>query len=365
MPNENVKTKADARLPRNSSFELLRIISIVMIIFHHFAVHSGFKWGASSLPIAYFWCNFFSMGGKIGVNAFVLISGYFLANREDPVFNFKRILKLWGQIFFYSAAAWIFASVVIGDQRIPAVIKVFFPIASSSWWFASAYFVLFLIHPFLNKLIACLDKKTYQSLLVLLVTCWCIIPTLTGSDYQGNDLAWFITLYAIAGYARIYGLNPKLTSKHYFIFFVIFSALTYLSGLVWGTYYYEQDEVPILLISLALFMTFATLKMNYHRWINVVASATFGVYLIHDSDFVRPFLWLDLFRSAQYQNSPMIIPYSIAAVAAVFIVCTLIDLVRQQIIERPYMRLVNACADSWLKPFERVCEFLKQIFFGK
>lgn len=370
--------KANARPPRNSSIELLRILSMLMIVFHHFSVHGGFEWDAASLSIPYFWCNLISMGGKIGVDVFILISGYFLVKREGPVFNFKRILKFWGQVFFYSIVIYLLGLMVIGDLRTSSLIEVIFPITSSSWWFASTYFVLFLLHPFLNKLIACLDKRRHQNLLALLVICWCAIPTFTTAPYQGNDLSWFITLYVIAGYARIYGFNPRFTSGHYFLFSGIVSAFTYLSSVgfsILGTkssiffyhasYFYGQEKLPILLISLTLFMGFATLKMEYHKWINVTASATFGVYLIHDHPFVRPFLWLNVFQNAQYQDSLTLIPYSIVVVAIVYAVCTLIDLARQQIVERAYMRLVNAYADSWLKPLERVYEFFQQIILGK
>ena len=33
------------KLQRNSSIELLRIISMVLITFHHFACHGNFNWG--------------------------------------------------------------------------------------------------------------------------------------------------------------------------------------------------------------------------------------------------------------------------------------------------------------------------------
>lgn len=201
---------------RNSSIELLRIISMIMIVFHHFAVHGGFEWEASNVTIPLFWYNFIIMGGKIGVDLFVLISGYFLVNSNGNVFNFRRILKFMGQVFFYSISIYVvFGICGLSDIGIKSLIKALFPITFSSWWFASTYFVLYLLHPFLNKLLHCLNKKNYQYLLVMLVVCWSIIPTFTMSQFQGNSLLWFMTLYAIAGYVKIYGFNNKFNSKHY------------------------------------------------------------------------------------------------------------------------------------------------------
>ncbi len=368
----------DRQTDRQSNIELLRIIAMIMIAFHHFACHGNFDWQSVGTTIPHLWYNFIVMGGKIGVDIFILISGYFLINSNGSVFNFKRILKFWGQVFFYSIGIYIvFCAVGVSDFGIKSLIKSLFPITFSSWWFASTYFVLYIIHPFLNMLLRRLDRKLYQSLLVMLVILWSVIPTFTTSSYQGNSLLWFVTLYAIAGYARLYGFNNNYTSKHYFAFWAIISVLTYASSAIFtfmgerwsifsthSTYFYGQEKVTVLLISLTLFMAFATLKMNYHKWINILASATFGVYLIHDNGIVRPFLWVDVFKNAQYQDSLFLIPYSILVVAIVYIACTMIDLIRKQIFEKPYMLLVNKYADTVLKPFSKICDFFRNIVFG-
>lgn len=367
----------DRQTDRQSSIELLRIIAMIMIVFHHFAVHGDFDWQSTGATIPHLWYNLIMMGGKIGVDVFVLISGYFLINSNGKIFNFKRILKFWGQVFFYSIGIYVVSCALgVSDFRIKSLIKAIFPITFSSWWFASTYFVLYIIHPFLNKFLHGLDKKSYQSLLVMLVILWSVIPTFTTFSYQSNSLLWFMTLYAIAGYAQLYGFNRKLTSKHYFVLWLIFSILTYalsviftLMGERWNiflsysTYFFGQEKVTVLLISLALFMCFATLEMNYHKWINVLASATFGVYLIHDNNILQPLLWGDVFNNAQYQDSLFLVPYSIIVVIIVYLICTIIDLIRRQIFEKYYMLLVNKYEDTILKPFSRICDFFKRIVF--
>lgn len=51
MSNKNV---IDRIQNRNSSIELLRIISMILIVFHHFAFHGGFKWQTNSVTISHF-----------------------------------------------------------------------------------------------------------------------------------------------------------------------------------------------------------------------------------------------------------------------------------------------------------------------
>lgn len=131
-----------------------------------------------------------------------------------------------------------------------------------------------------------------------------------------------------------------------------------------ATYFYGQEKLPVLLISVSLFMGFVTMKVNYHKGINTIASATFGVFLLHDNYIIRPFLWIKLFKNAQYQESLMIIPYSIIVVVIVYISCTLIDLVRQRLFEKPFMIMVNKYSRICLNLFEKNINKFTTIVFG-
>lgn len=367
---------------RESSIELLRIISMILIVFHHFAVHGGFEWDTSDVSVTRFWYNLIIMGGKIGVNIFVLISGYYLVNSERKKVDLYKIFKFVGQVWFYSLVIFIISLIFgwrnIADIGITSFIEALFPITFSQWWFASTYFVLYLIHPFLNKLLFSLDQSLYQKLLLILVVCWSVIPTFTTSLYQSNSLLWFITLYAIAGYIRLYGLNSKFSTKHYAVFLLISSFLTYATSIIFTilgarwpffascvTYFYGQEKITVMLVSISCFMVFATLKMNYHKWINVIASTTFGIYLIHDDPMIRQRLWIYLFKNADYQDSILLIPYSIISVALVFIVCSLIDLLRQFVIERPYMKLVKHISAKNISPCKKLFSRIKNCVFGE
>ena len=68
---------------RNSNLELLRIFSMFLIVTHHFAIHSGLPlWNfSSSNALNLIWSQWLCLGGKLGVDLFVLISGYFLATK--------------------------------------------------------------------------------------------------------------------------------------------------------------------------------------------------------------------------------------------------------------------------------------------
>lgn len=363
---------------RNTSIELLRIISMIMIMFHHFAYHGNFEWNFNEVTLPHLWYDFILMGGKVGVDIFVLISGYFLIENTEKLFQPKKLLKFWGQVVFYSIMTYLLSVMLrLNAFEIKQLIKVCLPITYPGWWFASTYFMLYLIHPFLNKLLHGLSKTEYQYLILMMVLCWSIIPTATTQLFESNSLLRFVTLYGIAGYVNLYGGNQKLQSKHYFSLYFMVLIITYTVSTTflflgtkkeeWSTHaidFFEIERLPILLMAITLFMGFVTLKMNYHKWINMIASATFGVYLIHDSSYIRYYLWTNIFKINQYQDSTFLILYSILVVFILYVSCTMIDLIRKKLVEKPYMLFVNHYTYYFLKSFKIICEMFRKWIFG-
>ncbi len=76
---------------RQSNIELLRIISMILIVAHHFSVHGGFDFSSTSFSVNRLYIQFLAMGGKIGVDIFVIISGYFLITSNK--INIAKVLK--------------------------------------------------------------------------------------------------------------------------------------------------------------------------------------------------------------------------------------------------------------------------------
>ena len=95
-----------------------------------------------------------------------------------------------------------------------------------------------------------------------------------------------------------------------------------------------------------LFIGFLKTDIGYKPVINTISSATFGVYLIHDNKYIRPFLWKTLFKNASYAENNILIPYSLLVIAAVFIGCTVIELARIHILEKRYARALDSAADK-------------------
>lgn len=325
---------------------------MLLIIAHHFSIHGGFEFSVSEISINKLWIQFIQLGGKIGVNIFVLISGYFLINAKKTKIN--KVLKLWIQIFMYSLGIFIIFVATGGAFGVKEIIKNMFPITFSVWWFASTYFILYLMFPYLNRLIIQLDKDAYFKFIIITTICWVLIPTFTTKSYESNALIWFMYLYTISGYVKLHLNNIKISGRKSICIALVFVFITLLSTMIFdfvglkipvvgkhATYFYGMQQLPVVCISIFLFIGFLNLKIKYNKIINIIATATFGVYLIHDNSYVRNFLWKVLFRNADFANSIFLIPYSLLVIILVFLVCTFIELFRIHIVEKRYLNIVE------------------------
>ena len=180
-------------------------------------------------------------------------------------------------------------------------------------------------------------------------------------------------LYSLAGYFRLFGIRANLCGTTLIILSVACSILTFLSVVLFdaigiriplfqthSTFFYGAQKFPVVVISVLAFLGFSKLDIQYNKIINTISSATFGVYLIHDNNYVRPFIWVKIFKDASYINSDMLIPYSFLVVIIVFIVCIIIELTRIHLIENKYMPLINKLAGFIYKKkdliFSKACK---------
>lgn len=84
------------------------------------------------------------------------------------------------------------------------------------------------------------------------------------------------------------------------------------------------------------------MEIGSNRIINICASATFGIFLIHaNSDTMRHFLWVDTLHNSDYFRSNYLWVHAILSLAGVYIICLLIDLGRIYLVERPICSILT------------------------
>lgn len=327
---------------------------MVLIVMHHYAVHGGWAFTPDFTLNKYF-NQVFSFGGKVGVDIFVLITGYFMIS---SAFKSGKLVKLVGQIWFYGLVILVFACVKHLDTvNFGNVIQSIIPLGQTNW-FAYAYLVMYLFIPVLNPCIKALSKEQLRKVLALATVLWFVIPTfwniwpkLPLLNFCFSYLLMFIYLYGLGAYIRLYG--ESLDSRG-----IIRLIVTGFIGIFAGyllvdlmaihhhsfmsrMFYFSGDNLFTLLIGTGLFLYFRKLDMPYSSVINKIAATTFGIYLIHDSNLLRPYLWHHVFHNAGYLNSAWLPVHAVSTVLIVFIAGTVIDLCRKKFVEQPFLRLIE------------------------
>lgn len=313
---------------------------MLLIVAHHFSVHGGFNFPTGLMTLNHLWQQFILMGGGLGNGIFVAVSGYFLINSTG--LNLRRLSNLWIRMFFYSVAIYLlFTYTGFQPFSLKTLLKTFMPVTKPQWWFASAYFVMYLIHPYVNKLLHSFTREEYRKFLLAIFLYWSVIPALTKSDFGANATINFLCIYSLAGYVRLY--PEDFRKRNYILYGLAFIGINFLYAIATNVvpkllivtnsigYFFGMMGPFTVLAVLSLLLFFKSLNIPHNKLINVIASATFGVYLIHDNRLVRQFLWHELFCNASFQDSPYLIPYSLAVIMAVYISCTLFELLRSRI----------------------------------
>jgi surface polysaccharide O-acyltransferase-like enzyme len=343
-----------------------------MIIAHHYSVHGGWNIG-NELSLNKIIIQFLSLGGKLGVNCFVLITGYFMINSK---FNIKNLLKITGQVFFYSVIIMIlFKLFGLSKIGIKTVIKSIFPVIFSTYWFVTSYVVLYILTPYLNKFINVLNHKEYKQLIILLTVLLSAIPTFTTSSLGIGSVPWFVFLYLIASYLKKYPHN-YFDKKLFFFWMFVFGYLSiFLSVIVFNilglkisvfsshaTYFRNMTTLPMLFCSVSLFLYFKNIEIGSNKIINKIASTTFGIYLIHDNGLMRRYLWDNIAQNNSYLYSSWLFLHALVTITLVFIVCMVIDYSRIILIEKPLFILIDS---KWEILIESIkSNFVKKLFLS-
>ena len=121
---------------RNSNVEILRIISMTMILISHYSINTGVV--LFEMPITFNRIMLEALKlGNIGVIIFLLITGYYGVKKEKA-FQFKKIFNLYLQVLFYSIMIY-FIFVLFGQEKLTlkGLLLNIFPITFNSYWFIS------------------------------------------------------------------------------------------------------------------------------------------------------------------------------------------------------------------------------------
>lgn len=335
---------------RSSNIELLRIISMMLIIATHlFGHHIDMVGSEYPFPRGYVFYWVVKSITYIAVNMYVLISAYFLCQSE---FKIKRIFLLWLEVLFYSIIIGLPSALTSSIKEGGAFITIFFPILFNEYWFATVFMGMLVLSPFINMTLRAFTEKTLRYFCLILLLLFSVIPSFIGPfsrwlSYGGScGILWFVVLYYIAAYIRMYVdlevlQKKKITLLIFGLFFSVFAALSrfvivlgsyHLIGhAVGGGFFYGNNIIFNVIGTITIFLFFLLIKINnihVSLVINALAKSSFAVYLIHENPFISPIL-TEYAPHYISTNSIWFPAQFLYVLFSIWFACTVIDFVRQ------------------------------------
>nr|MDE6534776.1 acyltransferase [Muribaculaceae bacterium] len=317
--------------PRQSNFELLRILAMFLILILHANGHALGLPDAESIhqrpfyEIFRIFCECFAI---IGVNVFVLISGWFGIRASK-----KGFLALWFQvIYFYLGIVLVLyclGLIPLSLNNISSVLCL-----NGSGWFVVSYSILYILSPVLNKFLETAPEKTIRNVLLAFFAFEIIYGMAIMKEFsQGSSGLSFMGLYLLAGYLRKYGVR-RLTKWAGIVLVVttiinagIFTTLT-LFSIPAKRLCIAYCSPLVIIPSVAMILWFSRITIKPNRFINFIAASAFAVYLFHDFYLMRELFYCPLIR---YSDSVGGLFGVIVAMVLVYTVSVILDQPRKLI----------------------------------
>ena len=294
----------------------------------------------------YYVSHFFFIGGKLGVNIFILISGYFLVEKKISI---KKIIQLYLEIIFYTIGLSIVSMIVFKSSiTLSDIRQMILPITSNTYWFVTSYIFMYIVSPYINKFVRACTKVELKKVIILLVLIASIIPTFLNIRTYYHTYLWFICVYLIAAYIKIY--DVKMESKKAFKWFGIMYLLIFASIILLrfiGKKPLEVDQLALdfsfveLLAAIFIFLGFKNMKEIKNIKINMIASTAFGIYLFQ-SHFI--FFKRGVWEYIKNYNLNWHIYYFACIIAisfVIFLVGMLIEFIRKTIFKYTVDKILN------------------------
>ena len=299
MKEQNIEASEPQKVMRDSNMELLRLISIFLVVLMH--VHNTiFNKTNAIIDISYLSCvNSFA---NVGVTIFMLISGFYGIKTKG-----SKIWRLWSEVFFWGLIGLAFSFCASGSVSPQQCLSALLPISSGTMWFATGYMIIALFACYINALVEILGKERMRDCLVLMFVLFCFLPSFVGlhisGAHHGRTVANLFFAYMVGRYIRLHVNTVFPTCKILVCFGVcvlcvgisnlvlsvlpmLFPSFTMLKngiGLVMP--FARNCSVFIFVEAVCLFLLFRKIRFS-SRFVNALSPYVFAVYLL--DPVIRP-----------------------------------------------------------------------------
>lgn len=308
------------------------MLSMLLVLLYHSSFNTfGFPSDVASCRLGIVVLSAFTV---IGVNVFVLLTGYFSVIPKK-----RSVANLIFICFFYMLVKVVFEWI---SSHSIVLVNLFF--ISSSSWYIVVYLGLLLFSPMLNDFVDKCGKRQLGVFIIMLFlyeTWFGFFPGIShGYGFSnGYSVVSFILLYLIGRFIRLYDIPQKveyslkiaypLLSCLFVVIFYFAIASGYKSEKMAG-YICGYNNPLIIFSALGFLMLFRNIKVGEKIGgvINYLAQSNLAVLFIHSSIDFFP-MYSRLFRhiDAMYGGVGKVAMWG-TSVFCIYFMCVLIDQIR-------------------------------------
>ncbi|MDR1697580.1 MAG: acyltransferase [Erysipelotrichaceae bacterium] len=337
-----LSASAVSKPPRTSGIELLRLLAMLAIVFYHLVGHATTQPPVGT-PTSIFLRSFTVFMQPL-LCVFIIISGYFLV---DSKFKMKKLVRYLVQIclipFIIALVMFLFHNnynIEIKDVFMSAV-------NIQEYWFPFTYLLICAGYPLINYFIRKMRERSF--LIVIGVTLIInIIFTITRINitWVFCNAIWALQLYLIGAYLKKY---PRKAFEKRLLWFIISTSLLLIVLVIFIFTRYNLNEsrfdlIPVL-IAVPIFVLFKNFKFH-NKYLNILATTVFTVYLVHDNIYLRQWLWGEVFVLELYFNSYHIIWFSLVAALTVYLGGIILGLIYHYTVDLLFQKVLDKRLDK-------------------
>lgn len=338
-----METAIKANSKRNYGIDLLRIVSMIMIVTLHVIRQGGILYtteiGTPNNTAAWI-MEALCIGA---VNLYAMISGFVGVNAKKT--RFYKLITMWLQVEFYCVISTIIVYCVSKEPfDFARFMNRLLPFSTETYWYFTSYFIMFFFIPFYNKLLSVLSRRQLKYLGVIIFVFSSLWPTVWQSDLmhvnRGYSFLWLSLLYILGGIARKLELHKKANGAVMTVIFI----LLMLAGacfrfadenLGWSVtdsnllicYY----SVNVVAGTFCLLLAAAKMDIKRRAAIKVIEALsplTFGVYIIHTSEYMWDYVLAGAFKSYADLGTFVMVLAVIGTALGIYLACSALDAVR-------------------------------------
>lgn len=364
---KNNEKTLEKKRERNYGIDLLRILSMFMVTLLHFCGYSGIGETADT-GIPFYVSSVFYVICYGAVNIFGLISGYVMYGSK---IKYTRIVGLWFQVVFYSAAMSVAETLIFGAYF--NIYSIVMPVTFSEFWYFQAYFLMFFFIPLYNELVNKFSNRKILKFICIGILVFCLLSNfmkMSGKDIlglrNGYSFLWISFCYITGAFIQ---KNKdsflKISNRICWLVICISELINYLSyvllfnvsapnslHIVPKNIFVTYTSVTVFIPAICILLIFSRIKVSRgKRVVKFFSLTAFSVYIIQIHSLIWNHYIVPYHTFFKDMNQWTSIPLLLAGVVVLYLAATVVDYLRIQI-----FRLLHIDTLSKL-----ICKLLEKI----